>query len=110
MSFSSFLRYLTMITTKRTSGSKQNEERKEEQAEHIQDDLQTKIEKNPYSNTSEYEPNQSGSGNGNGSGTKWCYVGESNHKRTCASVDEHEKCMSGNIFPSYDLCVNPNLR
>ena len=40
----------------------------------------------------------------------WCYIGEDRGFRTCAEVGPNDKCMSGDIFPSQDLCVNPNLR
>lgn len=41
---------------------------------------------------------------------KWCYVGEYNGIRTCRQLDEGGTCMSGNIFPSKDVCINPKLR
>ena len=40
----------------------------------------------------------------------WCYVGEDRGFRTCAQVGVNDKCMSGDIFPSQELCINPNLR
>ena len=40
----------------------------------------------------------------------WCYIGEDRGFRTCAEVGPNDKCMSGDIFPSQDLCVNPTLR
>lgn len=40
----------------------------------------------------------------------WCYIGEDRGFRSCIKVNEGDTCMSGNIFPSEDLCVNPNLR
>jgi hypothetical protein len=40
----------------------------------------------------------------------WCYVGEDRGFRTCAQVGVNDKCMSGDIFPSQELCVNPSLR
>jgi uncharacterized membrane protein len=40
----------------------------------------------------------------------WCYVGEDRGFRTCAQVGVNDKCMSGDIFPTNDLCINPNLR
>lgn len=40
----------------------------------------------------------------------WCYIGESNGTRTCAEIGVNDKCMSGDIFPTNDVCVNPNLR
>jgi hypothetical protein len=40
----------------------------------------------------------------------WCYIGEDRGFRTCAKVGANDTCMSGDIFPSHDICVNPNLR
>ena len=40
----------------------------------------------------------------------WCFVGEDRGFRSCALVNENDKCMSGDIFPSQELCINPNLR
>lgn len=40
----------------------------------------------------------------------WCYIGEENGTRSCAKVGINDTCMSGDIFPSQDICINPNLR
>jgi len=40
----------------------------------------------------------------------YCYIGEDRGFRSCIYVKENETCMSGDIFPSSDLCVNPSLR
>jgi hypothetical protein len=40
----------------------------------------------------------------------WCFIGEDRGFRSCIQVNENEKCMSGDIFPSQDICINPNLR
>jgi len=40
----------------------------------------------------------------------WCYIGQEKGIRTCAKVGESDVCMSGDIFPSSDICVNPSLR
>lgn len=42
--------------------------------------------------------------------TGWCYIGNDNGTRTCARVGENQMCMSGDIFPTSEICVNPNLR
>jgi len=42
--------------------------------------------------------------------TGWCYIGEERGYRTCLQVGENDDCMSGDIFPSRDICVNPSLR
>jgi hypothetical protein len=40
----------------------------------------------------------------------WCYIGEDRGFRSCAQVGINDTCMSGDIFPSQDICVNPSLR
>ena len=40
----------------------------------------------------------------------WCFIGDDRGYRSCAMVNEDDKCMSGDIFPSQELCINPNLR
>jgi hypothetical protein len=40
----------------------------------------------------------------------WCYIGEDRGFRSCSEVGVNDKCMSGDIFPSQEICVNPNLR
>jgi hypothetical protein len=40
----------------------------------------------------------------------FCYVGRSNNIRHCAKVSSKSKCMSGDIFPTMDLCINPAIR
>lgn len=38
----------------------------------------------------------------------WCFIGEDAGSRGCVSVDEHDKCMSGQIFPSKETCLKPS--
>ena len=40
----------------------------------------------------------------------WCYIGEDRGFRSCIQVGENDRCMSGDIFPDHNICVNPNLR
>jgi hypothetical protein len=40
----------------------------------------------------------------------WCYIGEDRGFRSCTQVGVNDVCMSGDIFPSNEICVNPNLR
>ena len=40
----------------------------------------------------------------------WCYIGNDRGFRTCAEVGVNDTCMSGDIFPSHEICVNPRLR
>jgi len=39
----------------------------------------------------------------------WCLVGEYENKRGCVSVTDSDKCLSGQIFPSQQMCLNPTL-
>tara|TARA_B110000037_G_scaffold97042_1_gene113730 strand:+ start:551 stop:1261 length:711 start_codon:yes stop_codon:yes gene_type:complete len=40
----------------------------------------------------------------------YCYIGEDRGFRSCIQVKDSDMCMSGDIFPSQDICVNPSLR
>ena len=40
----------------------------------------------------------------------WCYVGNDRGYRSCIQLHQNDMCMSGDIFPSDKICVNPNLR
>jgi hypothetical protein len=40
----------------------------------------------------------------------YCYIGEDRGFRSCIQVKEGDTCMSGEIFPSNTICVNPSLR
>ena len=40
----------------------------------------------------------------------YCYIGEDRGFRSCIEVGPDMKCMSGDIFPTMDVCVNPRLR
>ena len=44
------------------------------------------------------------------SGTGYCYVGEDRGIRSCVKINKKHKCMSGDIFPTREICINPNLR
>ena len=40
----------------------------------------------------------------------YCYIGEDRGFRSCIKVGENDTCMSGDIFPTHAVCVNPRLR
>jgi hypothetical protein len=40
----------------------------------------------------------------------YCFIGDQYNKRTCAEVSNAHLCASGDIFPTMDMCINPNLR
>jgi len=40
----------------------------------------------------------------------YCYIGEDRGFRSCIKVGEADMCMSGDIFPTQEICINPSLR
>jgi hypothetical protein len=41
--------------------------------------------------------------------SQWCLVGEYKEKRGCIEIDEHDKCISGQVYPSQKMCLNPTM-
>jgi len=60
--------------------------------------------------TDDYLANEASSSIGGSGKAGWCYIGEDRGFRSCAQVGVNDECMSGDIFPSQEICVNPNLR
>lgn len=62
-------------------------------------------------NGEDYQADESTSSIQNGSSKAgWCYIGEDRGFRSCAEVGVNDTCMSGDIFPTSQVCVNPSLR
>jgi len=40
----------------------------------------------------------------------FCYIGYESGQRECTNVFDGDVCMSGEIFPTLDICINPHLR
>ena len=40
----------------------------------------------------------------------YCYIGTDRTFRSCVKVDPGDVCMSSKVFPTKDICINPNLR
>lgn len=40
----------------------------------------------------------------------WCFIGNDRGTRICAEVGVNDSCMSQEIFPNQQICINPNLR
>ena len=40
----------------------------------------------------------------------YCYIGYDNGQRECTNVFDGDICMSGELFPKIDICINPHLR
>lgn len=39
----------------------------------------------------------------------WCLVGEYSSKRGCIEIGDQDKCLSGQVFPTQKMCLNPTL-
>jgi hypothetical protein len=89
-------------------------------AEHIVDNTSSNIHSNINKEnkhntilTDEPIPDNDGSliqSNNSSKKSGWCFVGQQNGFRSCVKITDADKCMSGNIFPSRDICINPTLR
>ena len=62
------------------------------------------------SKNEDYEAHQAPSSVNSTGKSGWCFIGEDRGFRSCALVNENDTCMSGDIFPSQELCINPSLR
>ena len=58
----------------------------------------------------DYQANEASSSVNSSGKSGWCYIGDDRGFRSCAQVGVNDTCMSGDIFPSQEICMNPNLR
>ena len=58
----------------------------------------------------DYQANEASSSVHNAGKSGWCYIGMDRGFRTCGEVGVNDTCMSGDIFPSQEICMNPRLR
>lgn len=104
-----------MAKNKRTKKESKEDTKKEKSKK--QKDLEDAFERAKNNNNSQKKDSVKSDDSGsvmqrsNGSSKSgWCFIGEDNGFRSCIKVNESDKCMSGDIFPSKDICVNPSLR
>ena len=85
-----------------TSEQETSEQETPEQGEETSEN-KTSDEPSPDTSTNPIQkPISSGKSN-------WCLVGEYQGRRGCIEINETDKCMSGQIFPSQYTCLNPNF-
>lgn len=58
----------------------------------------------------DYQANEASSTVHSAGKAGWCYIGDDRGFRSCAQVGVNDQCMSGDIFPSQEICMNPSLR
>ena len=72
-----------------------------------------KVKENVAKSNTEFISDDAGSSiqkGGIGGNQGWCYIGEDRGFRSCVEVGTAHECMSGNVFPSKEICINPSLR
>jgi len=40
----------------------------------------------------------------------WCLIGNDRGFNSCIDVGRNDYCMSGDIYPTQDICIHPSLR
>ena len=63
-------------------------------------DASSRKNEGPLPNDSTFSTGKSG----------WCFIGEDNGIRSCSEIGVNDMCMSGDVFPTQAVCMNPNLR
>ena len=96
-----------------------NNEQEESLEDNLVKNLNTESESKPITKIQEENNNSfdidklklTKSNNNTNTGNEgWCYIGTSNNVRSCARVGKNNQCLSGEIFPSLDICRDPTLR
>lgn len=81
------------------------------QANSINKAINSSIAQKQQVNGEDYQEDEASSSIQNGAPKAgWCYIGEDRGFRSCAEVGVNDTCMSGDIFPTQQICVNPSLR
>jgi hypothetical protein len=80
-------------------------EKEEANIEQYQQDSLEKALSNAAQTAGQVQPMEASSGKAG-----WCYIGDDLGVRTCSQVGINDTCLSGDIFPSQEICMNPNLR
>jgi len=79
----------------------------EAKIEKYKEDTLEKALSNASQSANEVQPSESSVSIGKAG---WCYIGEDLGVRTCTNIGVNDVCMSGDIFPTQEVCINPNLR
>lgn len=99
--------------TNNTNTNKKDDDYLEKQMDNnsLNKALNTSKAKENSQNNNDYSADESTSTiQSGGSKSGWCYIGEDRGFRSCVEVGQNDQCMSGDIFSSKEICVNPNLR
>ena len=90
------------------------EERLKKREEELSKDLEKALDRREMNGNTSYVSQSEGSdlmqSRGNVKKQGYCYVGVDNSIRSCVKVYKNDTCMSGNIYPTQEICMNPDLR
>lgn len=97
------------ISKKKNTSSSKNIENTPSNQNSISNELSTAL---AHAESSVPQPDDATSTTQKSSSNKsgYCYIGEDRGFRSCIKVNENDVCMSGDIFASEAICINPNLR
>ena len=102
--------YETLNSQQTTNGLNQNQNQNQEE-DSLNNALNNAISTGG-SGSDSIQPSDSYSSINNPTSGKsgWCFIGEEEGNRSCIKVGLNDTCMSGDIFPTNEVCINPNLR
>lgn len=90
------------------------EDKLKKREDEISNELEKALDSRTFNVNTEYisqsDTNDLIQSRGNVKKKGWCLVGVDNGIRGCVSVSKDDTCMSGNVYPTHDICVNPSLR
>ena len=102
------------VTPNKASGSVHstnvNNDEMEEAKNSLNKAINSSNKNTEHKSNNDYEPHQASSSVHETGKAGWCFIGEDKGHRTCSKVTETDTCMSGDIFPSQEICINPSLR
>jgi len=107
-----FSKFSSNINYRNTKGNEPAHYEKEKQTKFDNDAIDPMFDKKNNLNSNQildYLLNEKKEKDNNTEKNEWCFYGKSGNKRYC-TLAEGNKCMSGEIFPTQDLCINPKLR
>lgn len=95
-------------------GTKKVASTTQEILDHLEEDIEREregpIQRGGIQKT-EYEPDTMNSLIQESRKSGYCYIGNDNEdRRVCLRVGVNDDCLSKKIYPTMDVCINPNLR
>jgi len=75
-----------------------------------EDDIQRTLQSNSNNYTSTVMPDDTDSSIQQSGKSGWRYIGKDNGIRACSQIGVNDTCMSGDIYTSREICMDPTLR